>query len=219
MVERVALIDNDGVLVAYRLEMVKQIACILGKPQNEQFIEHFYKTTLHLDDSELLNAFSNPSIDLHYVLNSDDEQNFGATAPAYQGALDALKILKAHNFKNVIVTARTEKMRPGTLARFVELGMTPYIDDVVMRAKNEIRPADFKVTAARQINASHAFEDTYENLHRMCLACPTLKHAYLIDQDWNRKHYSDELYPTLDIPIERMDSFNHATLDAVATLK
>lgn len=218
MIERIAYIDNDGVLMNYRQEMLRDIARILNKPLDDNFISHFHRSTKHLSDKELLNRLSQPGLDLHNVLNADNAKNFAETATPYPRVIEALELLKEHNFRTYIVTARTDKMRANTEASFVKHGLMKYIDAVFMRYGHKVRPVTFKADMAIALEATHVFEDTFENLEAIRRDSCSLQRAYLINQPWNAKDVDkDELYPTTNVPIERMDSFYHAALDAVST--
>lgn len=217
--EKVAYIDNDGVLFEYRKGMIKRIAMALGKPMTESFLENFYETTKMLDDSELINAFSRNGVNLHQLLNVEGKESFAADVLIYDQARDGLALLKEKNFRVYIVTARTERMRESTLVTFKRHGLSGLIDGVFMRLGKDIPPELFKGEMAAELCTTHAFEDTFANLESVRSHCPALEKAYLINQPWNVKKDADEPYPVHNTPIERMDSFYDATLDAVATLK
>lgn len=214
-----AFIDNDGVLFEYRRGMIKRIAIALGKPLTESFLEHFYETTKTKDDSELINAFSVECPSLQHLLNADDQMSFAAEVKLYENTREGLILLRERNVKTYIVTARTEKMRAATIDSLRRYNLLQHIDDVFLRPSQEMLPENFKAAMAVRIGATFAFEDTFHNLAVVVKHCTTLERAYLINRPWNAKHIADELYPTRRVPIERMDSFFGAVVDAVATLK
>ena len=214
-----ALIDNDGILFEHRRGMIKYIAQILGKPLTETFLDHFYQTTLSMDDGELINAFSSPEKNLHQLLNSDSHDSFAADVTIYEKVREGLVLLKQSGFITYLVTARTERMREITKDALVRHHLIGYIDVIFMRQDINMSSPNFKSETAVAIGITHAFEDTFLNLAAVAEKCPSLQKAYLVNQPWNKKHEEDELYPTHYAPIERMESFHHAALDAVATLK
>ncbi len=211
--------DGDGVLFKYRFEMIKKMAQALGRPLTSSFLKHFYKTTLSMDDSELIDAFSSPGKNLHHLLNSDSPDSFVTDVKLYTLAREGLKLLKENGFHNYLVTARTEKMRAATMDSLKRHNLLNYIDAVFMRQSKDIPVTVFKGATATALRVTHAFEDTFYNLAAVVSECKTLEKAYLINQPWNAKHEVDELYPVHNVQIERMDSYHTAVLDAVATSK
>lgn len=217
--ESVAYIDNDGVLFEYRKGMIKRIAMALGKPLTKSFLEHFYETTLAMDDSEVLHAFSHADANLHHLLNVEGPESFAADVEVYEKVRDGLALLKKYKFRTYIVTARTERMREATVDTFKRHDLLGFIDGVFMRLGKDIPPELFKGEIAAELGTTHAFEDTFANLESVRKSCPALEKAYLINRPWNAKYVSDKLYQTRKVSIERMDSFYDAVVDAVATLK
>ncbi len=217
--KRVAAVDADGVFIDYRLSLVREIARALGKPVTDDFVARFNRSVSHLTDTELLNKFSPLGVNLHRLLNSDEPQGYAATALPYPDAIDAFKLLKANGFHVSVVTARTERMREVTEMTFERYGLMKFIDKIRLRGDENMSPALFKGETARQLNATHVFEDTLDNLHAIRVMSTSLERAYLIDRPWNARQAEDELYPTGQVSIERMDSFHHAVMDAIAKIE
>lgn len=189
---RAVLVDIDDTLADTQVKILEYVNSHAPQHYAMNQITHEFREGLNAEYDQLVRQF----------LASGDL--VGQIEPITD-AISGLAQLKEAGYEIHIASARQENLHTVTVDWLTRHGLSDYVHRIHPRFSHQ-RDYQFKLTAAREIDAVAAFDDTLSVIEALAAAVPKL---YLINKPWNN-------HKNIKTPIIRVDSFAAAVSDFLA---
>lgn len=165
----IALVDVDDTLAQLQREIIKFVNLHAPRSYTWDDMTYAARTGKNTEYQMLVDSFlSRPELSYR--------------ARIFPSVKPALEMLKGAGYKVHIASARKEQLHQTTIDWLSKHNIHAHVDRIHPRFSHQ-KSAEFKISVAKRINASVAFDDTYDIAQ--ALATSGVK-TYLLDKPWNR---------------------------------